>query len=201
MRSRFDALTTLFCTSLVLAIAGAPPVTADEVTDTIDEARTQYDEGRLREAAETLDYAAQMVRQQRSTALEGFLPEPLEDWTAKSATAQAVTPMMMGGMTSAERAYHKGDARVTVSISADSPMMQGMMMMFSNPMFAGAQGAKLERIKGQKAMVTYNPTTREGNIKITVDNRMLVQVEGSSVTREDLLGYAKAVDYTALRQY
>jgi hypothetical protein len=56
-----------------------------------------------------------------------------------------------GGGVSAERRYKKGAASVTVQIIADSPMLQGIMMMFSNPMLAGADGVKIEKIVPSQA--------------------------------------------------
>lgn len=58
---------------------------------------------------------------------------------------------MPGGGVSAERRYKKGAASVTVQIIADSPMLQGIMMMFSNPMLAGADGVKIEKIVPSQA--------------------------------------------------
>jgi len=34
-------------------------------------------------------------------------------------------------------------------------MLQGVMMMFSNPMLAGADGGKMEKIAGEKTIVNY----------------------------------------------
>ncbi len=77
-------------------------------------------------------------------------------------------------------------------------MMQGMMMLFTNPAFAAADGGKLEKIRGQKAIVKYTPATKKGDIKIMVVNRFLVSIEGNDINKEDLKNYAKAIDYKKL---
>ena len=73
--------------------------------------------------------------------------------------------------------------------------MCGVMMMFSNPMYATSDGGKLEKIKRQKAIVKFDPDTSRGDIKIVVANRFLVTVKGNRTTVEDLKAYAKAIDY------
>jgi hypothetical protein len=107
---------------------------------------------------------------------------------------------MFGGGVSAARDYDKGDARVSVRIITDSPMMQGVMMMFSNPMFATADGGRMERINRQKAIVKYDAADRSGDLQMVVNNRFLVMVEGDGVARDDLLAYAAAIDVKRLAE-
>ena len=106
---------------------------------------------------------------------------------------------MFGGGVTAEREYSKDASSVTVRIVTDSPMMQGMMMMFSNPMFAASDEGKLERIGRQKAIVKYDAGNREGEINIVVAKRFLVTIEGNDVSAEDLKAYASAIDYKKLK--
>ncbi len=73
-----------------------------------------------------------------------------------------------------------------------------MMMMFSNPMLFTSDGGKLERIGRQKAIVKFDSNSKEGDIKIVVANRFLVLIEGQVITKENLKGYAKAIDYKKL---
>ena len=98
----------------------------------------------------------------------------------------------------AERSYHKDPASVHLQFVTDSPMLQGMMVMFTNPAFAAADGGKLEKINNQKAIVKYTPADKNGQVNIVVAGRILVTIDGSDVTREDLIAYAKAVDYDKL---
>ena len=118
---------------------------ADEIIESINEALEYYKEGDYTEAVSGLDYAAQLIRQKRASRLEAFLPEPLSGWKAKDVESQAVGQAMFGGMVSAKRQYHKDSSSVTVEITADSPMLQSMVMMFSNPAYATADGGKLKK--------------------------------------------------------
>lgn len=182
----------------LLVIGLTDTVTADEVEDSIKEALEYYKDGDFSSAAGSLDYAAQLIRQKKGGQLEDFLPKPLAGWKAEDASSQAMGTAMFGGGVTAERNFRKDQSRVKVQIVTDSPMMQGMMALFTNPMFAAADGGKMKKINGQKAIIKYIPASKEGDIKIMVVNRFLVMIEGNEVTQKDLEGYAKAIDYKKL---
>ena len=171
---------------------------ADEVVDSINEALKYYNDGQYTEAVSSLNYAQQLIQQKKSSGLESFLPEPLSGWEAEAATSQAMAAAMMGGGISAEREYRKGDSYVHIQIVADSPLLQSAMMMLSNPMYATADGGKLERIGGQRAIVKYDAGDKSGEIQLVVANRFLVSIDGEDVTAQDLKDYAGAVDYNKL---
>ena len=193
---------TTISKTLFVLVAGVLPVfpaLADDVEDSIQEGLELYKEGEFKDAVESLNYAVQLIQQKKGESLEGLLPPPLEGWEAEEAESQAAGAAMFGGGVSAERRYTKGQASVTVQIVTDSPLMQSMMAMISNPMFASSGGARLERIKRQKAMVEYDKENRSGSINVAVDRRFLVTVEGQFVTLDDLKAYAEAIDYRALR--
>lgn len=173
-------------------------VYADDVKDSIKEALEYYDEGDYSGAVESLNYATQLIQQKKSENLTSFLPEPLDGWAAEKSTSQAVGAAMFGGGVTAERRYTKDDRKITVQIVTDSPMLQSMMMMFSNPMFASSDGGKMERIKRQKALVKYDPSTEQGEIQIVVAKRFLVTINGNNVSKDDLKAYARGIDYKKL---
>ena len=140
-----------------------------------------------------------MIQKKKSDILTSFLPKPLDGWSAKDSTSQAVGAAMFGGGVTAEREYTKGDSSIKVQIVTESPMLQSMMMMFANPMFAASDGGKMEKIKRQKAIVKYDSSNKEGEIQIVVAKRFLVTINGDSVSKDDLKAYAKAIDYKKLK--
>ncbi len=180
---------------LTFAVPALSTPAEDSVLKTINEAVQHYQDGKLTAAVTSLDYASQMIRQKRGQALEKLLPEPLNGWNADQANSKAMGAAMFGGATTAERRYEKKDSTITVKYSTDSPMMQSMMMMFSNPIFASSAG-KLELINGQKAIVDYKKTS--GSVNIVIGTNLLVSVEGNNVTREDLMAYANKIDMNKL---
>jgi len=70
-----------------------------------------------------------------------------------------------------------------------------MLMMFMNPMYATSSGGELVRVGRQKAILKYDADRRKGDVNIIVANRILVQVEGKGINKDDLTAYAKMIDY------
>ena len=190
-------LVLLSCLPILISNA----VWADDVTDSIEEALEYYNEGDFVEAASSLDYASQLIRQKRSGSLESFLPEPLSGWSAKDVESQATGGASIGGMISAKRIYRMEQSQITIEIITDSPMLQSMVMMFSNPAYATADGGKLTKINRQKAIIKYKPSNKNGEINIVVAKKYLVTVNGRKVNESDLVDYASAVDYKKLKKF
>jgi hypothetical protein len=167
----------------------------DDVTDAINDALQNYKDKNYSEAMNNLNYASQLIGQKKGGDLQSFLPSPLSGWEASEASSQAMGAAIMGGGVTAKREYTKGDASVTVQIVTDSPMLQGVLMMFGNPMMAGADGGKLEKIAGEKAIVKYSAKDKNGDIKLAIAHRFLVTVEGDGVSLDDLKAYAGKIEY------
>ncbi len=170
----------------------------DDVLTTIDEAVKQYKAGDFAGAASNLDYASQLVRQKKSERMKDLLPEPLTGWQGKAANAQTLGAAVFGGGVTVSRDYTKGDGLVSIEIVSDSPVLQSVMMMLNNPMFAGASGGSLKTIKGQRAIIKYDDGAHSGDINIVVAGRFMVRVKGSRVDQQILIGYAEAIDFASL---
>ena len=197
MHRLFISAMTVVAALLLISVVSSP-VLADDVTDSINEALKQYGKGEFADAVQSLDYAAQLIRQKKGGQLEAFLPKPISGWKAEEAKSQAMGSAMFGGGVTAERSYVKGDSRVDVKIITDSPMMQGMMMMFSNPMLATSDGGKLEKINGEKAIVKYSNENKNGNINVVIAGRFLITVDGNDVSRLDMIAFAQGIDFKKL---
>lgn len=170
---------------------------ADEVEEAIKQATELYKGGNSQQAVTQLEYAAQLIREQRGNSLKQFLPEALKGWEAEDAEAQTAGAAMFGGGTSVSREYFKGeDVSVTITITTDSPMLQSVLMMFSNPMIFQSQGAKLKMIKGQQ--VIFN----DDGAMTVVNNAYLVQVEKSGLESggidPDVLAYVEAINFAGI---
>lgn len=174
-------------------------VQADDVLDAAEEAIKLYKEGKYSEAAGNFEYAGQLARQKRSGQLSDYLPAALDGWEAEEVETQAVAAGMFG-VTSAERTYTKGDSSITVSIMADSPMIQGMIMMLQNPMIAASQGGELIKVDGRKALLQYDAANKSGQVQLVAANQYFIQVEGSQAEKEDVLKYAVGVNYGGLEE-
>jgi len=199
MSKVFHVCFIIFLISTLFIIPGA--VFADEITDSIEEAKEYYKEGDYVEAANSLDHASQLIRQKRSGKLEALLPEPLAGWSAEDVKSQAAGPGYLGGMISAKRKYKKDRSSVTIEIITDSPALQTVVMMFSNPVYATDDGGKFTKIKRQKAIIKYRPSQKKGEVNILVAKQYLVSVKGRNINQNDLVDYASAIDYKNLKKF
>jgi len=176
---------------LLISVSGAQ---ADDVTDSLNDALSKYNNGQFTEAINSINYAEQLITQKKGEELTQVFPKPLDGWQAEEVKADPV----FGGGVSAERRYIKDTASVSIAIVSDSPMLQATMMLFTNPMFATADGGKLETINGQKAIVKYSAENKGGEIQVVVNNRFLVTVNGSEIAKEDMTAYLAKVDVNKL---
>lgn len=185
------------CVSL-LSLSGA--CFADEVIENLDTAKSAYEAGKYSEAIQALDYAGSLVRQKKGEAVVKLLPAAPSGWTAEEAESESTSGSVMGGIVGAKRVYRRasGEGRVSIQIQSDSPLLQTYGMMFANPMLMTSSGAKLETIKGQKCAVTFKAGSKNGDVKAVVDNRYMITIDGDDLTREELVSFAKAIDYSAL---
>lgn len=163
----------------------------DPVIQTIEKAIAEYKKQNYSNAATNLDYASQLIRQKKGEALSAFLPEALEGWTASKSKSQVTAASLFGGGLTAERDYTKEKATVHIAIVTDSPLLQPMIMMFSNPIFAASAG-RFELINGYKGIIKHQ--NNSGDVNIVVNNRFLVTVKGRNVSEEELVDYAKHID-------
>lgn len=179
---------------MFLSIATAL-VQADDVTDSIQEATEAYAKGDNAKAMESLNYAVQLIQQAKAKTLEALLPQPLSGWTAEKAESASVGAAMFGGGITIEKSYTRGDSKINIQIVTDSPMLQGMMALFTNPMFATSSGGKLEKVAGQKAISTYDATNQRGEYQFAVANKYMVTLKGEKVSADDMKAYAEGINF------
>ncbi|MBN1327162.1 MAG: hypothetical protein JW996_04365 [Candidatus Cloacimonetes bacterium] len=171
---------------------------ADEISDLIEAGLKNYKDGDYSQAIENLSYANQLIKQKKGENLEVLLPAPLSGWEADDATSSAAADALFGGGITVSRDYYKEDSNINITIMSDSPMMQSMMMIMSNPMFATSDGGKIETINGQKAIVKFEASGRSGDVNIIVNGKYMITVQGNNITKNDLVDYAKAIDYNKI---
>lgn len=176
--------------AFALVTAGALPLLADDVTDTLASALKAYEDGDVAYALEELDYARQLLIEMKTQALGAFLPDPPEGWTREVNNDMNAGLAMMGGGAGAEAEYSNGDTTITITLMADNPLVGAMGGMIAN---AGLMGAKVERIGRQKFMI------QDDEITGLVDNRILVKSEGGEVEQAlELLGQ---IDFRELADF
>jgi hypothetical protein len=171
-------------------------VQADDIKNAIDEGMKLYRAGDMSGAAAQLDYASTLIRQAKGQAMASAFPAPLAGWQAEDASSQGSGGMMFGGGASASRSYYKDESSLTISITSDSPMLQSVMILFSNPSIMAMSGGRLVQIQGEKAILQ-----REGNLQLTMvlDGKVLITLEGGGITEADIMAYANAISFAKIR--
>lgn len=172
---------------------------ANDIEDSIKEALVFYEEGALKDAVESLNYASQLIRQEKGKQLTELMPEAPDGWTVKNIEAKSVGAAMFGGGITIDGAYTKDKANVSVQLITDSPIMQSMGMLFSNPMMATSDGGKLERIGREKALIKYNKQKQRGEIRMIIADVYLIMINGRNVTEDELKMFAKAFDVKKMK--
>ncbi|HWL51711.1 MAG TPA: hypothetical protein VNQ90_04705 [Chthoniobacteraceae bacterium] len=188
-RSFFKTL----CTVALVPVFSLLPLQADEIEDTISEALTKYKAGELSGAGGSLQYALNLLNEQKSKKVMEFIPATIGDW--KGDEGKADSHGMLGGGFSVSRKFTNEKQSANVKITMDSPLIQQMIGMLSNPMFAGQMGMKMRDIEGEKAMV--NP--KNGELSLVINSTILVQVKGRDLGEEELLTLAKGLDVAGLK--
>jgi hypothetical protein len=169
-------LTLCLCTALMVLPGTA---LADDITDMIKRGLKLYEEGNLSQSMEELNFALAQMRQKKADSLTEIFPDAPSGWKAEKAVSESAGAGLLGGGISASRSYKKdgGKGKAKVEIMTDSPLIQSMAMMLSNPMFLqGGKNGKLIRLKGQKAILKDNGKGR-ADIQMLIDNKILVKAE------------------------
>jgi hypothetical protein len=198
--------------AVAAVLLGAPDVWADEVTDQIDEGLKAYKAKDFGGAATALDTATSLIRQLAAEGMTRVLPGPLAGWEAEEAESGAGGAAMGG--TTASRRYtrtfkttstpepgqpaeeYENTEAVVITAMADSPALQAMSMMFSNPMFSGPDN-KVMMIGGRKTM--FNKS--DNSLMTIVNSRVVVTVDGDdTVKMDDLKAYYGGIDFKTLEK-
>lgn len=195
---RIPRILAFLVLTVTVAATVAVPAAADEIIDQINQAIELYRAGDFAGAAGELEFAAAQIRQLRAGEISAALPEALPGWTADDAETAAMGASMFGGGTSASRSYEKNSSRVDINIVTDSPMLQSLAMLLNNPMLLSSSGQKLIRVQGNKAALEWDDDG--GSINVVILGSVLVTINGSDLTKDELMAYAEAVDYGLIKE-
>jgi hypothetical protein len=179
------------------------PVSAradDDVLDSIRNAEKLYREKNYTEAARELEFAAQLVRQKKGERLKEIFPDPLPGWKAGEPEITSAGAPYLGGGIQATRDYMKGNSSVTVEFAMENPILQLILGVMDNPMVVGP-GAKLVRIKKQRAVLRFDGSSREGEITLVYRRRVMVTVKGTGLSSPEILrSYMEGIDFNGLEK-
>lgn len=179
--------------ALALALT-APLARADEFTDTLESALTAYRAGDVKSASEDLAYASKVIGGQRSETLAKLLPAAPTGWTKtlEDSADAGVGMAIFGGGTTAAAKYVKDADEITVTLTADSPMVSSMGAMITG--LSGMVGGKPLRI--QRIEFAEN----DGELQGIVNDKVMVSVGGGG-TLDQKKALIEAMDLKAMAEY
>src|SRR5690606_22958292 len=100
----------------------------------------------------------------------------------------------LGGGSVVSRNYSRNGKNAKVSATMDSPLVQQMMGLLTNPIFAG-QAGRPRKVNGNDASLNKE----NGELTMVVDNRILLKIEAPDSSEEEILELAKGINLDALR--
>ena len=128
----------------------------------------------------------------RLESFDEFMPAPLgADWSRTKPQTTPADPNLFGGGRSTRAAYLKGDETCIVTITGDSPMMQGLSMPFSNPALVDVTGARMTRVGDERVIVKP-----DGEVQALAGSR-LIQYTGSC-SEQSKFAYVAITDFAGL---
>ncbi|MEL4424844.1 hypothetical protein AAEH84_03495 [Shewanella indica] len=184
---------------LVASLALAASLQAAEdpaVAEAIEAGLQHYRKGELSQASSQLDYASALIRQQRAGEVVGVFPEPLPGWQADEPASES-GGMMLGGGINASRHYYKEDsARLEIELVLDSPLLQSVMAMLTNPSMIAMSGGKLVKVQGHNAMLSTE--SGEPELTVIVNGNAMFTLSGEGVKISELQAFANALQLDKL---
>jgi len=158
--------------------------------EAVEQARKAFDSGDFGAAVSALQAAMQAVQKKQRVAILEALPKPA-GWTFEDEAEQdqASNPFAAGmavlGL-NIQRKYRveDGSKRMDVDITANSPMVQMMSMLFANPAMIQADGGELVEYGAHKAILKKQDEDLE--LTIVMHNKHIVKVDASGMSVDDL---------------
>ena len=189
-------------TTLALSLGQASTLSADEITDQFDSARSAYERGELQGSIQELQFIIAAIQERVNASLVKLLPEALAGWTAEEpeVVSGGVATMIVG--TQLSRKYHRpDDARLEIRFTANSPFMPMMTMMFSNPMLLQSEpNTRIFTHAGRRGIIKEDQAAKQLEISLMGEGNLLIQVEGTGIAKADAEAYLKALDITAVEK-
>ena len=153
-----------------------------------------YAEGDVTVAREELDYAMKLLDGMKAQGLAELLPPAQAGWTKAEEDdpeSAGAAMAMFGGGTAAAATYTRGAESFTITLVADSPMVNGL-----GAMLTGMAGIGGKPIRIQRTQFTMN----EGELQGVVDDNVLVSVSGDAPI-EAKTEHLEAMDFEALGDF
>ncbi len=198
-----NRLLTIALTLGLIVLGSGLVVSADEITDLIDEATKSYKAKNYSETIISLQEAIQKVQKLQMEGVKKYFPAAPSGFTAQDEEAANVGALFGGTGFNISRNYTQSEGSKTMQVTfmVNSALIQQMAMLITNPMFAGMNpNTESIKVKGIRGTYKYEKNNMHGEINLLVSGNFLVQVTGEMVEKDDLLSFAKTIDLEGIKK-
>lgn len=186
-------LATLAVLAVLITPAAAQersaPKKAPTFPEAVDAAKKAVEADKLGAAIAALQAAIRDLQKKQRTQVLAALPKP-EGWEVEDPQpdeqADNLAASVLGGGYQVTRRYRKGDKSINVEITANSPLMQMLSMMFSNPALIQADGGELVKYGAHKALLKKSGDNGQ-DLQILMHDTHLIKVNSEGLTADELL--------------
>jgi hypothetical protein len=206
MSHRLPTFLTIIMLSVFISFTGVS-ARADEVTDLIQQAMDAYNQGDNIASSISLQHAETLIEDKREVILRSYLPDPMAGWrehidahneSQVDKIKQRFDDIKRNRKFSVHRHYDNQGREVSVAVE---------MNVKKNKTAAEEEkmvsiGREKVMIKDYPAFIAFSPESGQGNIKVLLSEKIIVEVQGMhGVTKEELLSYAQNVKYKSFLEY
>lgn len=172
--------------AIMLVLTAAKAVRADDVGNQLDIARTAYGKGDFLHALTNLQAAVSAMNARLVDQFSKALPPSPTGWDSSATDNQSLDGV--GGGLSVTRAYNKGEALLNASLIADNPAVAAAQSLFLPGSQVSSQpGWSRIKIGTDDVLLRYDAASRSGEIMMVIGARVLLEIEGTEIAREDIL--------------
>ncbi|MFY9344674.1 MAG: hypothetical protein WAT39_19430 [Planctomycetota bacterium] len=189
MRQLFPIL----CTTVLCFAAAAQERSGPKKTPTfpeaVEQAKKAVEADKLGAAIAALQAAIRDLQKKQRAAVLACLPKP-EGWTVEDDAVDENSEAIAAGIAAAgmtmRRRYQKGEQSIAVEVTANSPLMGMLTMMFDNPTLVEASGGELVKYGAHKAILKKSGDSGQ-ELQLLMHGTHLIKIDAQGVTADDLL--------------
>lgn len=186
----------LAATVLSMVVGGAFPAFAEDVSNSIDQAHAAYAKGDILRTFTALQAAEASVYGRLVEQLSKAMPPAPAGWDADAPESQPLDAI--GGGLTVTRGYTKGDATLNASLVIDNPAVAAGGAVLKQP---PKPGWSRIRIGNDDGLERFDASAGSGEVIVLVAERVLLQIEGNDLPRDDaLLDAARGWNIAAIRK-
>lgn len=165
------------------------PKKAPTFPEAIDAAKKAVDADKLGAAIAALQAAIKDLQKKQRTQVLAALPKPdgwqIEDQQPDEQADNLAAGLLGGGFTVTRR-YRNGDKSMNVEVTANSPLIGMLSMLFANPTLIQADGGEIVKYGAHKAILKKSGDNGQ-ELSILMHETHLIKVSSEGLSADDLL--------------